>query len=298
MSDGDRWTIGRLLQWTTDYLKKSGSASARLDAEILLAESRGCQRIQLYTAFDEDPGEAVRTKFRDLVKRRAAGEPVAYLVGRREFYSLMFQTTPAVLIPRPETEFVVIGVLDAVKHLNIADRPVEIADVGTGSGAIAVSVAKHMPTARVTAIDISPEAIVVAKSNAERHEVADRIEFHVSDLFAAIHLEKPAKQFDIVASNPPYIATSEMDSLARDVRDYEPQAALLGGHSGMDVIDRLVAQCTEKIVPGGWLVMEIGPALESTIRERFENDSRWSDLTITKDLAGLARVVKIRRAVH
>jgi release factor glutamine methyltransferase len=294
MSDGDRWTIGRLLQWTTDYLKKSGSPSARLDAEILLAESRGCERIQLYTAFDEDPGEPVRTKFRELVKRRAAGEPVAYLVGRREFYSLMFQTTPAVLIPRPETEFVVIGVLDAAKQCNISDRTLEIADVGTGSGAIAVSVAKHISNCHISAIDISPEAIAVAQSNAERHEVADRIEFVVSDLFAAI---PPAKKFDIVASNPPYIANKEMESLSPDVRNFEPHGALFGGESGMDVIDRLLVECQERIVPGGWLVMEIGPALEATIRERFSNHIGWTDLTITKDLAGLPRVVKTRRAV-
>ena len=294
MSDGDRWTIGRLLQWTTDYLKKSGSPSARLDAEILLAESRGCQRIQLYTAFDEDPGEAIRTKFRDLVKRRASGEPVAYLVGRREFYSLMFQTTPAVLIPRPETEFVVLGVLDAVKQLNITDRPVQIADVGTGSGAIAVSVAKHEPNCRITAIDISPAAIAVAKSNTERHEVINRIELLVSDLFAAV---PPERRFDIVASNPPYVTTKEMESLSPDVRNFEPHSALLGGQTGMDVIERLIVECQERVTSGGWLIMEIGPALEGPSRERLGNDANWTDLTITKDLAGLPRVVKVRRAV-
>src|SRR5262245_4947541 len=177
MSDAERWTIGRLLQWTTDYLKKSGSPSPRLDAEVLLSDARGCQRIQLYTAFDEDPGETVRNRFRELVKRRAAGEPVAYLVGRREFYSLTFHVTPDVLIPRPETEFVVLGVLDAIQQLGSLDRPVQIADVGTGSGAIAISVAKHAPGCQVTATDISPAALAVAQQNAKQHEVADRINF-------------------------------------------------------------------------------------------------------------------------
>jgi release factor glutamine methyltransferase len=295
MSDGERWTIGRLLQWTTDYLKKSGSSSARLDAEILLAESRGCQRIQLYTAFDEDPGEEVRTKFRDLVKRRASGEPVAYLVGRREFYSLMFDTTPAVLIPRPETEFVVIGVVDAVQQLNITDRPVEIADAGTGSGAIAVSVAKHVANSRITAIDISPAAIEIAQTNAKRHEVTDRIEFVVSDLFKAVAAEK---RFDVVASNPPYVTTAEMELLSPEVRNFEPHSALLGGERGMDVIERLLVEASQRIVSGGWLIMEIGPALESRIRERLANDVHWTDLNIAKDLAGLPRVVKVRRAAN
>ena len=293
MADVERWTIGRLLQWTTDYLKKSGSASARLDAEILLADSRGCERIQLYTSFDEDPGEAARNRFRELVKRRASGEPVAYLVGRREFYSLMFQTTPAVLIPRPETEFVVIGVLDAVKQLNITDRPVEIADVGTGSGAIAVSVAKHVATCRITAVDVSPDALAVAKANAERHQVTDRVQFLVSDLFAEV---PSSRRFDIVASNPPYVTSAEMASLSKEVRDFEPQAALLGGREGMDIITRLVDEAAGRIVPGGWLLMEIGPSIEGKVRDLLGAHPRWSGLVISKDLAGLPRVVKVRRS--
>lgn len=292
MSEHERWTIGRLLQWTTDYLKKSGSTSPRLDAEVLLSDARGCERIQLYTAFDEEPGDAVRNRFRDLVKRRAAGEPVAYLVGRREFYSLTFHVTPDVLIPRPETEFLVLGVLDAVKQLGITDRLVEVADVGTGSGAVAVSVAKHAANCHITAIDLNAQSLSVARKNAEQHDVADRIEFLVSDLLAEVPVPQ---RFDILASNPPYVAQTEMAKLSREVRDYEPRTALLGGVDGMEVISRLVAEATQRLVPGGWLLMEIGPTVEAKVLELVKADPGWIDLTVLKDLAGLPRVVKVRR---
>src|SRR6185295_1768734 len=157
----ESWTVLRLLTWTTDYLKLHGSDSPRLDAEVLLAHARGCERIMLYAAFDEVVAEEVRGKFRDLVKRRAAGTPVAYLVGKREFYSLSFRVTPDVLIPRPETEFVVVALLDALKNLDSLE--VNVADIGTGSGAIAVSVAKHAPKLSIVAIDISPAALAIAQ---------------------------------------------------------------------------------------------------------------------------------------
>src|SRR5437762_8307666 len=176
----ESWTILRLLTWTTDYLKSHGSESPRLDAEVLLAHARGCERIMLYAAFNEVVAEDVRTKFRELVKRRAEGVPVAYLVGTREFYSLSFHVTPDVLIPRPETEFVVVAALDALKGSGFGvqgsgeiqnpkskiQNPPLVADVGTGSGAIAVAIARHAPDCRVFATDISPAALAIAKGNA------------------------------------------------------------------------------------------------------------------------------------
>src|SRR6478672_7807971 len=179
----ESWTILRLLTWTTDYLKSHGSDSPRLDAEVLLAHARGCERIMLYTAFDQIVDESVRGKFRELVKRRAEGEPVAYLVGKREFYSLSFRVTPDVLIPRPETEFVVVAALDALKEL--PNDPL-VADVGTGSGAIAVAIGKHAPRAKAIAIDISSAALAVAKENAAAHQVLERIEFLEGDLLASL----------------------------------------------------------------------------------------------------------------
>src|SRR5687767_7835820 len=162
----EAWTVLRLLTWTTDYLKSHGSDSPRLDAEVLLAHARGCERIQLYTAFDEVVTDEVRAAFRDLVKRRAEGVPVAYLVGKREFYSLSFRVTPDVLIPRPETEFVVLAALDALKIPNpkspIPNSPL-VADIGVGSGAIAIAIAKHAPDCRLIAIDISHTALEIAR---------------------------------------------------------------------------------------------------------------------------------------
>src|ERR1700722_13685155 len=172
------WTVGRLLAWTTDFLRERGAESPRLDAEVLLAHALGCPRSQLYTTFDEQPSEAARQKFREFVRERATGKPVAYLVGRREFYSLSFRVTPDVLIPRPETEFLLIKLLDLAKQRAAAtSAPLQIADIGTGSGILAVCAAKSLPASAVTAVDISPAALAVARENAQEHGVADRIEF-------------------------------------------------------------------------------------------------------------------------
>ncbi|NBP52270.1 MAG: peptide chain release factor N(5)-glutamine methyltransferase, partial [Actinobacteria bacterium] len=178
----EAWTVGRLLAWTTQWLGGRGSESPRLDAEVLLAHVRGCSRILLYTAFDQVVGDAERARFRELVKRRGDGEPVAYLTGTREFFSLPFAVSKAVLVPRPETEQLVVRSIDLFRD---AASP-RIADVGTGSGAIAVTLAKHLPNASITAIDVSPEALAVARANAEAHGVADRIEFVESDLFSSV----------------------------------------------------------------------------------------------------------------
>ncbi|NDC62764.1 MAG: peptide chain release factor N(5)-glutamine methyltransferase, partial [Planctomycetia bacterium] len=228
------WTVGRLLTWTTGWLSSRGSDSPRLDAEVLLAHVRGCQRIELYTAFDTPVDEGQRGRFRDLVRRRGEGEPVAYLVGSREFFSLSFDVGPAVLVPRPETEGLVVRVLDLCRPL-AAPR---IADVGTGSGAVAITLAKHLPQAAVVATDISPEALEVARSNAMRHGVADRIDFVGCDL-----LDDPrtAGPWDVIVSNPPYVRDDEFDHLPRDVRIHEPRTALVAGPTGVEVIARLAA---------------------------------------------------------
>ena len=177
MSDAP-WTIGRLLNWTADFLRERGADSPRLDAEVLLAHARGCQRIELYTAFEEPASDELRTSFRELVKQRAAGKPVAYLVGKREFFSLSFDVTPDVLIPRPETETLVVKALDLLKQrANEAAIPPRVIDVGTGSGAIAVAIAKRNKAAQVVAVDVSPAALAVARRNADKHGVAERIEF-------------------------------------------------------------------------------------------------------------------------
>ncbi|HVW39105.1 MAG TPA: peptide chain release factor N(5)-glutamine methyltransferase [Pirellulales bacterium] len=292
MPETEAWTIGRLLQWTTDYLKQRGADSPRLDAEVLLAHALGCQRIQLYTAFGDEPHEDVRKAFRELVRRRAEGTPVAYLVGRREFYSLSFRVTPDVLIPRPETEFLVIRLLDLAELQSPAGEAWQIADVGTGSGIIAICAAKRLENCRMTALDISPASLEVARSNAIEHGVESRIEFIESDLLSAAPAER---RFDFIVSNPPYIAEHEMAALARDVRDYEPRGALVAGPKGTEVIERLIPQAAERLVPGGWLLIEISPQIDAAVRELIVADTRFEPHPTIKDLAGLARVIQARR---
>ena len=290
----ENWTVLRLLTWTTDYLKANGSDSPRLDAEVLLAHARGCERIMLYAAFDQVVDEETRARFRDLVKRRAANEPVAYLVGRREFYSLNFRVTSEVLIPRPETEFVVVAVLDVLKRAGVGIQNADsaVADVGTGSGAIAVTVAKHDPHVSVIATDISPGALAVGKENAAVHGVADRIQFVECDLLSSL----PAQpRFAVIASNPPYIGEAEISTLAPAVIDHEPRGALIAGPTGTEVIERLIPQAAERLLPGGCLVLEVSPIIANRVVELVAADGRFEAATVTKDLANLPRVVKAQR---
>ncbi len=292
MSDADPWTIGRLLQWTAEYLKSHGSDSARLDAEVLLAHALEQPRIALYTAFDEAPSDEARGAFRELVRRRAEGTPVAYLVGYREFYSLRFQVTPDVLIPRPETEHLVIALLDLARARR-EPSALEIADVGTGSGIIAVCAAKHLPAARVLAIDRSGPALAVARGNAETHGVADRVEFHEGDLFDGVTAEP---QFDFVAGNPPYVADAEFDQLAREVREHEPREALLAGKRGTEVIERLVPEAARRLKAGGHLLLEISPMIHDAACDLLRAEPSLRLEPTIKDLARSPRVVHACKA--
>jgi release factor glutamine methyltransferase len=294
------WTIGRLLSWTTDFLREKGAENPRLDAEVLLAFARNCKRIELYTAFEEPASDELRDRFRGLVKERAAGKPVAYLVGQREFFSLPFAVTPDVLIPRPETELIIVRALDIVKesakegdspNMSLVAAELEIADVGTGSGILAVTLAKHLPRSRVTAIDVSPAAIAVAQRNAERHGVAERIEWVEGDLFAAVD---PSQKFDLVVSNPPYVSTAELTVLANDVRRFEPIAALDGGERGTNVIERLLPQAADRLRSDGWLLMEISPTIVERVEQLVDARPRFERRPTLKDAAGLPRVVQVR----
>lgn len=289
----EQWTIGRLLAWTTDYLKTHGSDSPRLEAEVLLAHARSCPRIALYTSFEEPADEALRASFRELVRRRAEGAPVAYLVGHREFYSLDFRVTPDVLIPRPETELLVMTALDHIKALATSQATVQVADVGTGSGIIAITLAKRAGQARLTAIDISPPALAVARENAERLGAAQSIEFIEGDLLLAVPAERT---FDLIVSNPPYVTSDEYARLARDVRQHEPELALVAGPSGTSVIERLLPQAAVRLRSGGSLLLEISPMLQQSVEALIAGDDRWQLGRTAKDLAGHARVVAARRA--
>ncbi len=292
-TQSDPWTILRLLQWTTEHLKKSGSPSPRLDAEVLLAHARGCERIALYTAFAEEPDEAVKAKFREVVKRRAQGEPVAYLVGKKEFYSLAFQVSKDCLIPRGETEHIVVECLDRAKPTLAAEptKHFRIVDVCTGCGCIAVSVAKHLPQCAITAIDLSPAAVAIAKANVEHHHLTERVSVVESNLLDTV----ADNSVDFVLSNPPYVSEAEYAKLDKTVREHEPRMALVGGASGMEIIEQLASQAAKKLVPNGWFICELSPMIADQVESHMASTEQWTNITIVKDLARLKRLVVAQR---
>ena len=280
------WTLGRLLTWTTNFLKDKQADSPRLDAEVLLAHILGVQRIALYTRFDELASEEVRNRYRQLVKQRVEGCPVAYLVGFKEFYNLRFTITPAVLIPRPETELLV---LEAIRLAQPLSTP-RIVDVGTGSGAIALTLAKHVPQARMTAIDVSPEALEVAKKNAEQLKLSS-VRFLQGDLMQPVASEK----FDLVVSNPPYIDSEVVKQLPITVKNFEPKLALDGGAGGIIIIERLATEAKTVLGAGGHLLLEIGADQGKSVPALFERLGGYGPVTVLPDHAGLPRVVKAPR---
>ena len=283
----EAWTIKRLLDWTSEYFGRHDSDSPRLKAEILLSEALGCERIELYTRFNEVPEEPALGNYRAWVKRHAAGEPVAYLVGHKEFYSLRFDVNEHVLIPRPETEHVVVEAIECSKSFQ---EPIRIADIGTGSGCIAVTLAKHIQHAQITASDISSAALQIAKNNARAHAVDDRITFLESDLFQSI----PEGRFEIIASNPPYVGTEEVGTLDENVKNHEPSTALFAGPLGTEVIERLISESVDRLADGGYLIFETSPFVMDTCLQLVAQSDLSHHKTIN-DLAGHPRVVVCKK---
>lgn len=282
----DVWTYRQILDWTQQKLRDHGSESPRVEAEVLLAHAAKCQRILLYTRLDEATPDAVRKVMRDLVQRRMKSEPVAYLVGHREFFSLDFEVNSAVLVPRPETETLVMAALDRIAE----NVPARVFEVGVGSGCVSVAIAKSRPNAHVVAVDISGEALAVAKRNIERHGLSDRIELRQGSVFEAVVDD----QFDIIVSNPPYIREDEMAGLDSDVRLHEPQAALVAGEDGLSVIRRLIAEGRGKLGPGGSIAIELDPQQVSATATLF-HENGWASFAVQKDANDAERVVTALR---
>jgi release factor glutamine methyltransferase len=253
----------------------------RRDAELILAHVLGCDATALLTHPERPLSAKEAEQFETLLKRRSASEPVQYLTGIQEFFGLLFEVSPSVLIPRPETEYLVEAVLGRFER----DANPRIVDVGTGSGAIAVAIAHALPRSQVTAVDISPEALEVARHNAERHGVMNRVSLLRSDLLAAVE----TSQFDVVVSNPPYIAEGEV--LEAQVANYEPASALYAGPAGLEIYQRLIPQARTVIKPKGWLIMEIGYGQQGALQALL---SGWSEVTFVPDLQGIPRVVQAR----
>jgi release factor glutamine methyltransferase len=282
--DSAAWTIARLLDWTREHFQQHGIDSPRLCAELLLAHAMRCERISLYTRFDHEPKEEVLEPFRRLVREATTGKPIAYLTGTKEFFSLPFQVTPDVLIPRPETEILVERTLDLARKAAITTPA--ILDLGTGSGCIVVSLARHLPEARLAASDVSEAAIAIARGNAERHGVGERIEFRAGDLFEPWG---PSSRFDMIVCNPPYVATRGAPVDA-NVRDFEPHVALLAGEDGLDVIRRVLLSAPEHMRPGGNLLMEIAFDQAARVRDLLDG-SVWQNINTYRDGAGHERVL-------
>jgi release factor glutamine methyltransferase len=282
----ETWTVARLLEWTEQFLRDKKIESPRLEAQLLLAHALGCTKIELYVRHEESPTEAHRTTFREMIKKRAEGMPVAYLIGYREFFSLAFQVSPAVLIPRPDTEVLVIETAQRMKR----HAEPHVLDVGTGSGCIAIALAKQHKTARVTATDISPAALAVAQQNATKHAVHERVTFLEGDMLDPVR----DQQFDFVVSNPPYITTAEMGQLEPSVRAYEPELALVAGADGLDCYRRLTAGLLKHLKPAGMVLLEVGYQQADAVRELLRGAQLELGPTF-KDLGGHVRVVTAQR---
>lgn len=279
----ERWTVLKILQWTADYFAGKEIASARLEAELLLAATLDMDRVGLYVNFERPLDSSELAAFREQVQRRAKGEPVQYILGETEFWSLPFTVSPAVLIPRADTEVLVEEALSRI------EGPVHLLDVGTGSGAIAVAMAHEKPEIQVTALDCSEEALHVARGNAERNGVAERVSCLAGDL-----AELPPGPFAMVVSNPPYIPTADCEQLMTEVRDHEPRLALNGGEDGLTAYRQLTSQSGEILLPGGWLLVEVGIGQAEDVVALFEA-AGLAEIKSHDDYAGIPRVVAGRK---
>ncbi|HZK43036.1 MAG TPA: peptide chain release factor N(5)-glutamine methyltransferase [Syntrophomonadaceae bacterium] len=279
----DDWKIQDLLAWTSNFFGDKGIDNPRLEAEILLARVLNRDRVYLYANFDLPVNQQERELFRAFIKRRVQGEPAAYIVGHKEFMSLNFKVTPDVLIPRSDTEVLVESVVAIVNR----DDNLRICDVGTGSGAIAVSLAHYLPNAIVYATDISPEALGIAQENATNNLVD--IKFFLGDLLKPLENEK---KFDILTANLPYVSPEEFKDLDKSLRDFEPVLALLADGDGLDLYRRLIPQVYDLLTNGGYVFFEIGYKQGQFVHEMVDT---FTEVEIIKDLGGRDRVIKARK---
>jgi release factor glutamine methyltransferase len=281
-----RWTIRSLLGWMTQDFHQLGLPSARLDAELLIANVLAVERVRLYMDLDRPLSAAELANVRALVVRRRQREPVAYLLGVREFYRRAFAVSPSVLIPRPDTECLI----ERALQLLAADVPARVLDLCTGSGAIAVTLAAERPSISVAATDLSPEALAIALANAERHAVRARVTGYQGDLFAALPV---GSQYDLITANPPYLGADELAELAPELQ-HEPRLALVADADGFGVLWRLCDQIASWLAPGGTLLFEVGAGQAEPVAQRLAAQSGLHDVRTHKDLGGIERVVEAR----
>ncbi len=298
-------SVRSLLKQGMDQLRAANVPSHTLAAELLLLHATSQNRTWLYAHPEEILPESVTKVYFKLLARRASGAPTQHLTGKQEFWGLEFEVTPDVLIPRPETEHVIEVALDrlAVREIRAGRQPrlngenVTLLDIGTGSGCIAIALAKELSAATIYATDISKPALEIARRNAARHGLSGRMQFLESDLLAAFQYslaQTPRVRFDLIVSNPPYISLREADSLPIEVREHEPRAALFGGVEGYELYGALIPSAAQYLKPGGLLVLELGYNSLSAV-EPLLDCSNWANVAITTDLAGISRVISAER---
>jgi len=288
------WTIKELLKVTIDYLEKKEIESPRLSAEILLAHQLNIDRVKLYLRFDQPLHDKEVAGYRSLIKRRLSREPIQYITGVQEFWSLDFAVGPQVMVPRPETELLVEHAVALCRGNRSAQGAcARILDLGTGCGALAVAIARELEEVSVWASDVSQEALTMARENAKRHGVEERIQFVLSDLWQG--LSNQELTFDIIVSNPPYIRSEAIDSLPPEVRDHEPRQALDGGEEGMDYIRNIIQEAPKHLNPGGWILLEMDPEQTTKALGLIEANKNFGEKARLKDYSHYYRVVMAQK---
>jgi release factor glutamine methyltransferase len=289
-----KMTVLEILNRTTNHLKEHQIESPRLNAELLLAHSLNFSREGLYTHLQDLFKEEEKKTFERLIERRISGEPLQYLLGHQEFWSIDLKVDPRVLIPRPETELLVEHALLLLKGTSSQGAP-SVLEIGTGSGAISIALARERKDLSVVATDISREALLLARENALLAEVLSRIQFIQGDLLAPFRLSGEREPFDLILSNPPYINRSEIRGLAREIKDHEPILALDGGEDGLDFYRKILSAAPSYLKKGGWLLMEVGQGQGKKVSERIMREGRFHRPELVQDFSGIERVVKAQR---
>lgn len=283
------WTVVSLLKTSADFLKQKGFSDARLTVELLLASVLGLQRVELYVNFEQPVSQKELEEFRARFRRRLAGEPVQYILGQEEFFGLKFEVNPSVLIPRPETELLVEHIID-----DFAGGAPVILDIGTGSGAIAIALAKSLPQASLTAVDVSADALQVAQRNAERNSAQSQIRFLCLDALSPDFASRFSQPFDAIASNPPYIPLSEKDSVQPEVRNFEPHLALFA-NAGFEFYEKISRDARKLLRPKGKLYFELHADGKEKVNAILEQNG-FQNITFKKDYQGVARIAVAERA--
>jgi len=291
-SSQETWTVASILKTTAKYLQEKGCETPLLDAQVLLSHVLDATRVELYTGSDRPLVPVELERYRDMVRRRAAGEPAAYLVGHKEFYSLDFAVGPGVLVPRPETEFLVSA---AIEEAKIRKASVRVADIGTGSGCVAVSLAVFASSCEVVATERSTTAAEFARKNVIAHDVQERVTVVEGELFEPLRRMGLAGRLDMVVSNPPYISEHEFDNLPVSVRDYEPRDALVAGENGTEYHKSIIREAPDFLAPGGLLALEVGAGQFEKVAQSAVDTGGYSNRRALEDYGGIKRIFLSRR---